>query len=398
MAYKDAGMFGSFISRPVSARGIHHGGMAGRLRHKKAQEARRLDKMTFSSDQLTGEDLDTYANIRGVQLFNDKNHPMTINEYAQDMLFVLGKAKTAQKPYFEFDGNRYRTDEEEAVSQLQAFVKARQEGKTSYEFNGKRHEACSRYPDQKQQELFGNIWEELRSPQSPETKAILRKCVSELSLIPMGSVVSPITRMYEICRQSGYPEISETSKANTAMNAILRASYGHDKAHYEPSTFGGRGEIYIPVVGGEWSHKNYEDVLGELAHAFRDKNNFFGETAQFVGDGLKDIFTGNGVGFGTNAQAKNYKNPDRMEYDAHEVVEPVLKSYITGMYVRDGKSEPGPSSIEGVFAKIKEKRAEQGTRYTPTPNAAVKASRGQEDKSGFRLNILGRNRKIDLGK
>ena len=127
-----------------------------------------------------------------------------------------------------------------------------------------------------------------------------------------------------------------------------------------------------------------DDFYAELAHAFRDNNNFFGEISQFFGDAFKDIMTLNTAGFGSAAHAKNYKNKNRMEYDAHEIVEPALVDYVNGTI----------QTIPELYAKIEKDRKKNKNTYILNFSAAQKAKKGKNKNGNLSLPLLGYMRTI----
>ena len=108
----------------------------------------------------------------------------------------------------------------------------------------------------------------------------------------------------------------------------------------------------------------------ELAHAFRNNNNSFGESAQFIRDGLTDILTLNSLGFTPEAQSKNYSDKDKMEYDAHEIVEPAIRGFLSGKI----------PTIEQMYANIDAERKKQGISYAQTSESEKRTKKGYQEK------------------
>jgi hypothetical protein len=164
------------------------------------------------------------------------------------------------------------------------------------------------------------------------------------------------------------------------MGRVIEASTGEKKSYFSPAVFG-RSSIFIsPIIDcHKKTYFDYREVLVELAHAFRDKNNLFGETAQFLSDGFKDIFTLNSAGFGTAAQLKNYSNPQRMEYDAHYVVYPILLSYVKSPVM----------TLPEIYNKIESKRKENGNIYTLVKYARKKLNKKIRKQDEIPVRLFG---------
>lgn len=150
---------------------------------------------------------------------------------------------------------------------------------------------------------------------------------------------------------SGNPGIRKTE------DSMIESVVGENRAHFIPD---------LDMVGGTCYANNIDHYISELAHAFRNKNNFFGETLQFTRDGLSDIFSFNNWGFTTKAVDKNYKDPEKMEHDTHEIVEPELNRYL------DGKTP----TVEQMYARIDMQRKTTGNTYSPTISAGKMIEEG----------------------
>lgn len=294
--------------------------------------------------------IDIMRETNDLQAIAGQDNAQYLSYYDETFLFALSDSVQKNEPSFEFDGVTYQT--KTAMQENAALRQARQKGLATYSFNGKEKPAISQFPASEQLAVFGNMYEELISPQSKETKKNLERFAKNCSRDPEGAL-ELLNRMYTLSRLSGYPEILEQTDDNmNLMSKIIEKGKQQKTPHYEPSLFG-RGTIWL--VPGCFS-----DLIPEMAHAFRDHNNVFGEAHQFVGDGLKDILTFNSLGFGADAQNKNYKNQQRMEHDALSVVQPALMDYAFGkietvdkMYFALQKSEEKGVNVAHL-AKVKQ--------------------------------------------
>ena len=158
-------------------------------------------------------------------------------------------------------------------------------------------------------------------------------------------------RFYKLMDQCGNPKLRPL--ADSPVKDII----GIDRAHFVPD---------LDFVGGTCYADNLNVFIAELAHAFRNKNNFFGEAIQSTRDGLKDIITFDSLGFTPEALDKNYKDPTKMEYDTHSIVQPELNAYL------DGKTP----TLEQMYAKIDMRRKENENTYTPTLSAKRMIEKG----------------------
>ena len=301
-----------------------------------------------------------------------------VQRYKSDLCFIMECAKKEKKKFFLFDGTTYPTDET-AFGQLDALIKARKAGKSKYTFNGEEKETCSYYSATEQMEIFGNLWEEVRSPQSEETKMILREYTNRMFTRKDFSHFV-LNRLYQLCRVSGYPEIQDVRKDHSIIGSVIAGAKGKPISYYLP-TFVGRPTINLaPDTNGVI----YDDIVCELPHAFRNNNNVFGEIAHFLADGIKDLITLNSPGFGVTAQKKNYKNPMRMEYDAHKIIEPLIKKYLFSPQM----------SLTDFYHEIEKARTKSGNTYLLTPSAKRALKEKPTEKGSIMAPIFGYDRKI----
>ena len=329
---------------------------------------------TFNTDTISLDEVSNYY------LFIRPNLKTGEEIYKSDLSFVMECAKKENKSFFLFDGTLYPTDET-AFQQMDALIKARQAGKKKFKFNGKEKEACSFYAPSEQIKIFGNLWEEVISPQSKTTKILLEQYAKQIAPF---QELSPfvLDRLYQLCRVSGYPEIKDARKDNSLIGSVVSGARGHLNSYYSPA-FIGRSTIYLEP-DSQNKDVNYDDIISELPHAFRDNNNTFGEIAQFLSDGIKDIITFNSLGFGNDAQIKNYKNPNRMEYDAHKVVQPIIRKYLLSPKM----------SLTDVYHEIEKIRSESKNTYSLTSKAKKELQGQQTKKEDLTVSIFGYKRNI----
>ena len=336
---------------------------------------------TLSAQTIPLNDVsDYYLGLRSYY----KNGP---EQYRADLLFAKNYALDRNKKFFEFDGTTYPVNDT-AVEQMEALIQARKKREKTYTFNNRKYDACSYYPADEQMAIFGNLWEELISPQDFMTKNYLSSYVNT-SRSYAGSRLTMLNRLYEICRLSGYPEIRDQRMEISLMGKVIQACSGKRITYYSPSALG-RGVIYLAPEKIDTKREtiNYEDIPIELAHAFRSKNNLFGEPIQFITDGLKDLATFNSFGFTKGAQSKNYKNPHRMEYDAHKIVEPALNAYIKNPLI----------SLETMYHTIQENREKTKNTYTLMPAAYKMLSTPADKTNEVQILLFGYKRRIDINR
>ena len=304
---------------------------------------------TLSAEQIPLDDAaGYYMNLR-------TTYKTGVEQYRSDLIFAKNRATDQNKKFFEFDGTSYPANAL-CLMQMDALIQARRRGEKTFTFNGREFEACSYYPAEEQMAIFGNLWEELRSPQDEITKGIINDYMNILS--HMGNLRYSIkNRIYEVCRLCDYPEIRDQRKEISMMGRLIKAACGREQTYYSPSTIG-KGVIYLAPrhASGKGIIPDYEGIVSELAHAFRTKTNLFGEPVYFITDGLKDLATFNSLGFGRVAHRKNYKNPARMEHDAHKIVEPALNAYIRNPFM----------STETLYYTIQQGRASATNTYLLT--------------------------------
>jgi len=222
---------------------------------------------------------------------------------------------------------------------------------SEFEYNGKKYDLSLDIPPEKQWRYFGNVNEEMTSPLDSETKGWLRKYAKNQQ-----SPHEVLPRLYKVMEASGNPAIRSLKSDITPVGWIAKNSN-----HFTPDVIGTGGTLYL---------NNSSMIPAELAHAFRNENNTFGEASQFVRDGLKDILTLNSAGFTSEAQRKNYSDKDKMEYDAHEIVEPALNNYLRGK----------TPTIEQMYSQIDAERKKEGISYSQTSAAEEMTQKGYEQQ------------------
>lgn len=327
--------------------------------------------------------LERAAREQGKQTFLNKDgEECTVNYgYEASFLFNYTSAILEKNPSFTFDGVTYKT--ETAFHENELLKAARLAGRPTYTFNDQEKNACSTFPAKEQMRVFGNLYEELIAPQDQVSENYLKEYA--LTYTPRkGDSSETLNRLYQVWRASGYPEIRNQTEENmTLMGRVIEKGRRGKTAHFEPSMFG-RDTIYLSPIGRiDQAPAEVGDLLPEMAHAFRHNNHVFGEGVQFVRDGLKDLLSFNSAGFGTRAQSKNYDNPDRMEYDTHQIVEPALEAFVKGEI----------NTLEEMYFKIDTARKRNGNEYTWTGSAEKQIASGaqksfdalQKEQGGLKL-------------
>ena len=257
------------------------------------------------------------------------------------------------------------------------------------EYKGKTYDLKLDMSDEKQWKYFNVLNEEIASGADLTTKSILRIAVHNDKLKGYSSKDDPLNydaskglggnlvntsdmqsdqlkilkRAHNLMEACGNPEIRPFEASNPLVQNIATGNNGlwnMPRSHFIPGIT--RDTLYLTEIG---------HFPAELAHAFRNKNNTFGEASQFARDGLKDILTFNSLGFTQSAQRKNYSDKDKMEYDTHKIVEPALKGYL------DGKIP----TIEQMYAQVDALRKKEGISYSQTDNAEEMTQKGYAQKA-----------------
>lgn len=206
-------------------------------------------------------------------------------------------------------------------------------------------------PPEKQWKYSNLLNEEITSEIDPVTKKHLRQ---KAATYPNQSIA--LSKIYQLMEASGNPSIRQVGEDKTLVGLVAQKNI-----HFTPDVFGRSGTLYLKRNAG---------FEAELAHAFRNNNNSFGESAQFIRDGLTDILTLNSLGFTPKAQSKNYSDKDKMEYDAHEIVEPAIKRFLSGKI----------PTIEQMYANIDAERKKQGISYAQTSESEKRTKKGYQEK------------------
>ncbi len=340
--------------------------------------------------------------------------------------FVMAqqKAAHAKQSSFDFDGQSY--DIKNGGAQFAEFLTARQCFEPTYQYNGQEYSTKSQMSAKEQMRTYGNLNEEVMAQKSdPITKmsmhhiansearsqaaasqrahqdkmyktleeGVKNKTIttraqydSMMSKIDLDSqkiaqetktdtFIGQFNKMEELrsaCNSPQvYPRGAKFSLFELASTSNKKPAFGKPvNAFFEPDLTQKSGTLNLPNL----DKKNF---IEEMGHAFREKTNTYGETSQFVRDGLKDILTLNSFGFTPSAQADNYNEKGKMEYDAHKVVSPVLKDFV------DGKIDSMPK----VYAKIDQKRKEINEPYTLTDEAKQMTAQGYKELAQEQANI-----------
>ena len=330
-----------------------------------------------------------------------KAFDQTTQRAVEDFILAQMQAQKDKKSEFEYDGNTYQA--ETGAKKFEAFLIARQNFKPSFKYEGETFSTDSTFAIEKQMSLYGNINAELSGKQDALTKMAVRqmaygradyiatnkkyKIILRMKNkvkegVESGAIskeqadkmyqniekkwlkmffkenpekeinkafVEYLDRAYQLMEVCGNPGVY---RRGVFPNIMEIAAGKSDTSYFSPNVFSSGGDIYL-------SHINSETFHAELSHAFRQKNNAIGEATQFVRDGLKDLLSLNSFGFTPNAQAKNYGEKGKMEYDAHNVVQPILEDFL------DGKID----SIPKVYAKIDALRKKIGEPYAQTSDS-----------------------------
>ena len=220
-------------------------------------------------------------------------------------------------------------------------------------------------PPEKQWHYFKNLNEEISSEVDIKTKVWLYEYAQKQK-----NPTDALSRLYKVMEASGNPAIRPLK--DSPINWMLK----HPRSNFVADKFGSSGTLYV-------SSTDY--IPDELAHAFRNKNNTFGEDLQLIGDGLKDILTFKSLGFTESAHNKFYADKDKYEYDAHEIVEPTIEDYLAGNI----------ETLEQMYALIDAARKKEGISYSQTDNAEEMTKKGHEQvkKRSAKKQILHKSRR-----
>ena len=239
---------------------------------------------------------------------------------------------------------------------------------SEFEVNGQKHNLSLDIPPDKQWKYFNNINEEFSSPLDSQTKDCLRKYAQEqINPYAQKQTINPaefLHRLYKVMEASGNPAIRPLKESPRYEENSIRSEFDTD-------IIGSGSTLYLFTLN---------HIPDELAHAFRNKNNTFGEIIQFYRDGLKNILTFNSIGFTSEALDKNYSDKDKAEYDTHRIVEPTIEDYLAGKI----------PTIEQMYARIDEKRKKEGISYSQTDNAEEMTKKGYEQikkRSSEKINV-----------
>ena len=286
---------------------------------------------------------------------------------AGDCFYVMNKIKTLRLLHstaWNLEKGMFQTKKfREVVSQVKNL-------QNEFDYKDQKYDLRLDISPEKQWGYFKNVNEEFTPNLDLQTKYHLR------SYAMQKGDISPqlLSRLYKLMDVSGNPSIRPMGKDKTPVGWVANGS-----PHFTPDLLGSGGTIY--------SASSF--LIGEIAHAFRNKNNTFGEGVQFIRDGLKDILAFNNAGFTEKSQLKNYEDKDKMEYDCHKIVEPAFKAYLNGKI----------KTIEQMYAKIDKDRQNHGISYSQTNQAEEMTKIGyeqlneQEVKKTLLAGLVGKNTK-----
>ena len=278
-------------------------------------------------------------------------------------------------PTFQYDKQTFDTQNpKQAKEKFMEYYRARVCFQKEYSFMEKKFSTESRFTPFEQIKFYGNLNQEITQAKDLPTTIFIHQIASE-AVFPNNPykkeynteqykhqhsllLSERLTKYYDLLAASGNPGVyPKGSKFN------LIAPFVNSAANYFiPDLLSSGGNIYLHNV-------SERAFIAELAHAFRNKNNALGETGQFIADGLKDILRLKSLGFTPQAQSQNYFDEGKMEYDAHEIVEPALRSYVNGEL----------KTIPEIHFAINQVRQKKGYSFTPAYGVKGKILQGEID-------------------
>ena len=300
------------------------------------------------------------------------------------------KAVKQGLPTFQYDKQTFDTQNpKQAKEKFMEYYRARVTFQKEYSFMEKKFSTESRFTPFEQIKFYGNLNQEITQAKDLPTAIFIHQIASEevfsknpnreeynkaynreeynteqykeyikerCKLDNYRNLSERLTNYYDLLASSGNPGVYPKDSKFNLMAPFAKSADGY----FFPDLLSSGGDIYI---------HDKRAFIPELAHAFRNKNNALGETGQFIADGLKDILRLKSLGFTPQAQSRNYFNEGKMEYDAHTIVEPALKSYVNGEL----------RTIPEMHFAIDQARQKKGYSFTPAYGVKGKILQGEID-------------------
>lgn len=277
-------------------------------------------------------------------------------------------------PTFQYDKQTFDAQNPKlAKEKFMEYYRARTFLQKEYSFMGKKFSTESGFRPSEQIKFYGNLNQEITQAKDLPTAIFIHKIASEEVSLRMPfskknneerynachflSLSKKLTKYYDLLAASGNPGVYPKGLKFNLIAPFINSSANY----FSPNLLSG-GNINL-------QRTSESTFISELAHAFRNKNNALGETGQFIADGLKDIFTFKNFGFTPEAQSKNYYDKGKMEYDAHEIVEPALQAYVNGKI----------RTIPEMHFAIDQARQKKGYSFTQAYGVKGKILQGKID-------------------
>ncbi len=268
---------------------------------------------------------------------NESMH--SIAAYADKYAELSQAARKNNQTQFEFDGRTFDLNQNAARDFANVYV-ARDRGEKEVEVAGKTYSTQSQLSLADQQKYYGNVNQEVVSPQNRQTKMLMNAAVNHDP--------AKKARLYEVASHSGYPEI-EPAKDDSLFD--------HANAEYVPPV------VSLDTVG-HIHLRGYSSrfVVDEMAHAWRNTNHLTGE----IGAGIVDF----DLRFlESNDEVKaRYADPTKYEGDTHLNVEMKIRDFI----------EKGDHTIPEMSSRIDAFRKNFGSEWTYTDKGKELVERGYQ--------------------
>ena len=299
--------------------------------------------------------------------FLDRKFDEMVEHTIQSFLEAQEKAKKDGLTSFQYDKQTFdATNDELAKDKFIAYYKARTAFKKKYTFQNKSFSTESMLSPLEQMTAYNNINDEIMQTKDIETAILIHKIavLAVASKRPSGPkseyyllIAEKAKRYCELLGISGNPGVYPTGYKRFDLLSVFAKNA---EGHFTPNMLSKGGNIFL----NRFSQSTF---IGEIAHAFREKNNAVGEAGHFLKDAIKDLVTGKNLGFTPAAQLDNYTDVSKMEFDAHEVVKPILEAYADGRI----------ADISLIPALIQEERERQGYSHMPTHHNTEQILKGK---------------------
>jgi hypothetical protein len=166
------------------------------------------------------------------------------------------------------------------------------------------------------------------------------KSISHLRDFANSSLTGEHKRNKSSKKEGIYTKNQIDSLNKVSLKRMLRLSElsGNSKINIKDN----KGNSYYNPITNNININRKEQIIDELAHGYKQKSEGKSVIKDFIDSYVKKPF------FTKKGQRENYDDPDQMEFDTHEIVQPILRDYAMG-YITEEEIKKTIKNYRSVF-------------------------------------------------